>query len=328
MATQARPVAEETRLGLRMYEQMRRIRTFEERVEELYRSAKMPGLAHLYSGQEAVAVGVCEALRRDDYITSTHRGHGHCLAKGASPDRMFCELLGKEEGYCRGKGGSMHIADHENGNLGANAIVGGSTGIATGAGFSAKARGTDQVAVCFFGEGALGQGVLYEVMNMAALWSLPVVYVCENNLYNEYTHYSETTAGDVAARALAFGIPVEEADGQDVRAVNGAASRAVSRGRAGEGPSFLLCNTYRFHGHHVGDVDRAYYRSKEEEAGWKRERDPIALLADRLTSEAGVGRDTLERIDREVAAAIQAAVEHALEAPFPDPREVDEHVHP
>jgi pyruvate dehydrogenase E1 component alpha subunit len=241
---------------------------------------------------------------------------------------MFCELLGKEEGYCRGKGGSMHIADHENGNLGANAIVGGSTGIATGAGFSAKARGTDQVAVCFFGEGALGQGVLYEVMNMAALWSLPVVYVCENNLYNEYTHYSETTAGDIAARPLAFGIPVEEVDGQDVRAVHGAASRAVARARAGEGPSFVLCNTYRFHGHHVGDVDRAYYRSKEEEAGWTGERDPIALLGERLTSESGVERDTLERVDREVAAEIEAAAAHALEAPFPDPGEVDEHVHP
>jgi TPP-dependent pyruvate/acetoin dehydrogenase alpha subunit len=179
MATEAVPAADVgAELALRMYEQMQRIRSFEERVDQLYRGAKMPGLAHLYVGEEAVAVGVCEALRRDDYITSTHRGHGHCLAKGASVDRMFCELLGKEEGYCRGKGGSMHIADHENGNLGANAIVGGSTGIATGAAFSAKARGTDQVAVCFFGEGALGQGVLYEVMNMAALWKLPVVYDC------------------------------------------------------------------------------------------------------------------------------------------------------
>ena len=208
MATETQlPQAVSPELGLRMYEQMWRIRRFEEQVQELYRGAKMPGLAHLYIGEEAVAVGVCEALRRTDYITSTHRGHGHCLAKGASTDRMFCELLGKEEGYCRGKGGSMHIADHENGNLGANAIVGGSTGIATGAGFSAKARGTDDVAVCFFGEGALGQGVLYEVMNMASLWKLPVIYTCENNLYNEYTHYSETTAGELAARPAAFAIP-------------------------------------------------------------------------------------------------------------------------
>src|SRR5712671_5667996 len=185
------------------YRQMVRIRMFEEQVNELYTRALMPGLAHLYSGEEAVAVGVCEALRRDDYITSTHRGHGHCLAKGATPDRMFAELLGKEAGYCRGKGGSMHIADPDTGNLGANAIVGGSAGIATGAALSAKRMKTGQVAVCFFGEGALGQGVLYEVMNLAALWKLPVIYVCENNLYTEYTHYSRTTAGDILARATA-----------------------------------------------------------------------------------------------------------------------------
>src|SRR5438034_7937591 len=189
-----------------MYAQMYRIRVFEEHVNELYTSGKMPGLAHLYIGEEAVAVGVCQALRPDDYITSTHRGHGHCLAKGAAADLMFAELLGKEAGYCKGKGGSMHIADHENGNLGANAIVGGSAGIATGAAFSAKRLGTGQVAVCFFGEGALGQGLLYEVMNMASLWSLPVIYVCENNLYNEYTHNSETIAGDILTRATGFGV--------------------------------------------------------------------------------------------------------------------------
>jgi len=168
--------------GFDLYRRMLLIRHFEERVDELYRAARMPGLAHLYIGQEAVAVGVCAALRDDDYITSTHRGHGHCLAKGASVDRMFAELLGKEAGYCRGKGGSMHIADQERGNLGANAIVGGSAGIATGAAMSASRRGSDQVAVCFFGDGALGQGLLYETMNMASLWRLPVIYVCENNL--------------------------------------------------------------------------------------------------------------------------------------------------
>src|ERR671927_1179387 len=186
--------AHDLELSLRMYRRMVMIRLFEEHVNDLYTRALMPGLAHLYIGEEAVAVGICEALRQDDYITSTHRGHGHCLAKGAAVDRMFAELLGKEPGYCRGKGGSMHIADHENGNLGANAIVGGSAGIATGAAQSAKMRGTDQVAVCFFGDGALGQGLLYEVMNMASLWKLPVIYVCENNLYNEYTHNSETIA--------------------------------------------------------------------------------------------------------------------------------------
>jgi pyruvate dehydrogenase E1 component alpha subunit len=220
---------------LDMYRGMATIRFFEEQVNDLYRGAKMPGLAHLYIGEEAVAVGVCSALRRDDYITSTHRGHGHCLAKGADVGRMFAELLGKESGYCKGKGGSMHIADHANGNLGANAIVGGSTGIATGAAFSAQRRGTDQVAVCFFGDGALGQGLLYEVMNMASLWALPVVYVCENNLYNEYTHYLEATAGEILARPRSFGIEAAEVDGQDVRAVYAATSAFVERARRGGG---------------------------------------------------------------------------------------------
>src|SRR6201997_2307335 len=212
--------ATELERSLRMYRRMLMIRLFEEQVNDLYTRALMPGLAHLYIGEEAVAVGVCEALRRDDYITSTHRGHGHCLAKGASVDKMFAELLGKEAGYCRGKGGSMHIADQDTGNLGANAIVGGSAGIATGAAMSAKMRGTDQVAVCFFGEGALGQGLLYETMNMAALWQLPVIYVCENNMYNEYTHYLEETAGDILARAKAFGIHTQTIDGQDVQMVH------------------------------------------------------------------------------------------------------------
>src|SRR5438046_4530988 len=222
---------------LHMYRQMAQIRAFEEQVQELYKSAKMPGLAHLYVGQEAVAVGVCEALRREDFITSTHRGHGHCLAKGASVSRMFAELLGKEPGYCRGKGGSMHIADPDTGNLGANAIVGGSAGIATGAALSAKMRGSGQVAACFFGDGALGQGLLYEVMNMASLWKLPVVYVCENNLYNEYTHNSETAAGDMLTRATAFGLHALSVEGQDVRAVYQTAKAVVDRTRSGAGPA-------------------------------------------------------------------------------------------
>src|SRR5437762_4299826 len=225
---------------LRMYRRMLMIRVFEEQVNDLYTRALMPGLAHLYIGEEAVAVGVCEALRQTDYITSTHRGHGHCLAKGAALDRMFAELLGKEAGYCKGKGGSMHIADPDTGNLGANAIVGGSAGIATGAAFSARRLKTDQVSVCFFGDGALGQGLLYEVMNMAALWKLPVLYVCENNLYNEYTHNSETLAGDMITRAAGFGIPGETVDGQDVRQVYAVAKQLVDRARQGGGPSFLV----------------------------------------------------------------------------------------
>jgi len=325
-AVEPTTTTEATERWLHAYRQMVKIRFFEERVNELYRGAKMPGLAHLYIGEEAVAVGICEALRQDDYITSTHRGHGHCLAKGAAVDRMFAELLGKEPGYCRGKGGSMHIADHENGNLGANAIVGGSTGIATGAAMSAKKRGTDQVAVCFFGDGALGQGVLYEVMNMAALWKLPVIYACENNLYGEYTHYSETTAGEMIARAQAFGIPAEQVDGQDVRAVNEATERAVERARTGDGPTFLVLDTYRFHGHHVGDVDRAYYRSKDEEQEWSSTRDPIALLTARLREE-GVSDETLEQIRAEAQQEVDAGVEFALAAPYPDENEVDQHVY-
>lgn len=306
---------------LQLLETMLRIRTFETEANQLYLSAKMPGLTHLYIGEEAVAVGVCSVLRIDDVITSTHRGHGHCLAKGADVRRMFCELLGKEEGYCRGKGGSMHIADHANGNLGANAIVGGSAGIATGAAFAAQRLGSDRVAVCFFGDGALGQGLLYEVMNMAALWSLPVIYVCENNLYNEYTHFAEVTAGSITARAEAFGIPAEEVDGQDVLAVRAATERAVERARAGEGPSFLLAATYRYHGHHVGDIDRSYYRPKDEEEAWKAERDPIAILASRIGDDA-----LIEEMRTRIEADVRAAVAYALEVPYPDPSEVTEDV--
>src|SRR6202521_1647768 len=312
---------------LRMYRQMMAIRLFEENVNELYTRALMPGLAHLYIGEEAIAVGVCEALRHDDYVTSTHRGHGHCLAKGASPDRMFAELLGKEAGYCKGKGGSMHIADPATGNLGANAIVAGSVGIATGAALSAKRLGTDRVAVCFFGEGALGQGVLYEVMNVAQLWKLPVIYVCENNLYTEYTHYTETTAGDIPARAAAFGLQAETVDGQDVRAVYATASRLGDRARRGTGPSFLLCNTYRYTGHHVGDINREYYRSKEEEKHWKTERDPIKLLADWLIDQSLADSAQFSLIHSEVESEMKKAVEFAVSAPYPGVAEVEQDVY-
>ena len=312
---------------LRMYRQMTAIRLFEERANDLYTRALMPGLAHLYIGEEAVAVGVCEALRPDDYITSTHRGHGHCLAKGAEPRVMFAELLGKEAGYCKGKGGSMHIADPATGNLGANAIVGGGAGIATGAAFASKYLGNQRVAVCFFGEGALGQGVLYEEMNLAQLWKLPVIYVCENNLYNEYTHCSETTAGDMLARPLAFGVAAEAVDGQDVRAVHVAASAMVDRVRRGEGPGFLLFNTYRFRGHHVGDIAREYYRSKQEEQQWMAERDPIALHGQWLVAEGVSDEAMLETIRQQLIAEMDAAVEFAMNAPYPDPAKVDEDVY-
>src|SRR2546421_1743439 len=309
---------------LRMYRRMMMIRLFEEQANELYTRALMPGLTHLYIGEEAVAVGVCEALNIDDYITSTHRGHGHCVAKGASVNRMFAELLGKEAGYCRGKGGSMHIADPDTGNLGANAIVGGSAGIATGAALSAKMRGSGQVAACFFGDGALGQGLLYETMNMAALWKLPVIYVCENNLYGEYTPCGETIAGEILARAKAFGIHAETVDGQDVQAVNATMKRLVERARRGEGPALLECKTYRYYRHHVGDVNRDY-RTREEEKEWMTMHDPLLTLAGRLKGLVDDG--TLERIQSDVKTEVEHGVQYALAAPYPALSQVDEDVY-
>lgn len=311
----------------RLYKQMARIRAFEDNANQLYLSAKMPGLTHMYSGQEAVAVGICDALSVDDHITSTHRGHGHCVAKGADFEAMFCELLGKEEGYCRGKGGSMHIADQENGNLGANAIVGGSAGIATGAALSAQYLGKEEVTVCFFGDGALGQGLLYEVMNMAALWSLPVIYACENNLYGEYTKVEEMAAGDLAGRARAFGIETFEVDGQDVMAVNDLAESLVARCKRGEGPFFIVLNTYRYHGHHVGDINREYYRSKEEEKHWREERDPIEILGQWMQEQGISDEAELSNIRETIKSDAKAAVDYALAAKYPDVSEVDQHVY-
>jgi pyruvate dehydrogenase E1 component alpha subunit len=240
---------------------------------------------------------------------------------------MFAELLGKEAGYCRGKGGSMHIADPATGNLGANAIVGGSVGIATGAAFASKRLGNGRVAVCFFGEGALGQGSLYEVMNLAQLWKLPVIYVCENNLYCEYTHFSETTAGTILGRAAAFGIEAIAVDGQDVRAVNEVAEHLVKRARAGDGPAFLQADTYRYSGHHVGDISREYYRAKQEEHHWKTERDPITLHANWLLSRAWADEAELNKISAEARTEIEAAVKFAIASPYPSVDQVEQDVY-
>ena len=312
---------------LRMYRQMVKIRAFEDNANKLYLDAKMPGLTHMYSGEEAVAVGICEALLVTDKITSTHRGHGHCVAKGADFKQMFCELLGKEEGYCRGKGGSMHIADQSNGNLGANAIVGGSMGIATGSALRAKLLKSDDVTVCFFGDGATAQGLLYEVMNMAALWKLPVIYACENNGYSEYTTTEEIVAGKITARAEAFGIEAYQVDGQDVLAVNALAQKLVQRARKGEGPFFIELMTYRYHGHHVGDINRAYYRTKEEELEWKENRDPIKIMGQWLASEGIASESELKVISDTIYTEANEAVEYALAAAYPDVSEVTMHVY-
>jgi pyruvate dehydrogenase E1 component alpha subunit len=312
---------------LRMYRQMVRIRTFEDNANQLYLSAKMPGLTHMYSGEEAVAVGICEALTDDDRITSTHRGHGHCVAKGAAFKEMFCELLGKEEGYCRGKGGSMHIADQSHGNLGANAIVGGSMGIATGSALRSKLQGADDVTVCFFGDGATAQGLLYEVMNMAALWNLPVIYACENNGYSEYTKTEEIAAGSITARAEAFGIEAFKVDGQDVLAVNELTEKLVARCRKGEGPFFIELETYRYHGHHVGDINREYYRSKDEEKEWKENRDPIVRFRAWLVEQGIATEQEIEAMNAKIETDATEAVAYAEAAKYPDVSEVDMHVH-
>jgi pyruvate dehydrogenase E1 component alpha subunit len=240
---------------------------------------------------------------------------------------MFAELLGKEAGYCKGKGGSMHIADPATGNLGANAIVCGSAGIATGAAFSSKRLGHDRVAVCFFGEGAIGQGLLYEVMNLAQLYKLPVIYVCENNYYTEYTHYSETTAGDVLSRANAFGLASAKVDGQNVRAVYDLAQHFVERARRGDGPAFLLCDTYRYHGHHVGDINREYYRSKQEEQAWKAEHDPVATHRAWLIEQKCADAGTLDRMHSELESEMKKAVQFAINGAYPHVSEVEQDVY-
>ena len=315
-----------TEFYLRMYTQMAKIRVFEDNANQLYLDAKMPGLTHMYSGEEAVAVGICEALKVTDKITSTHRGHGHCMAKGADFRQMFCELLGKVNGYCRGKGGSMHIADQTNGNLGANAIVGGSMGIATGSALRAKLQKSNDVTVCFFGDGATAQGLMYEVMNMAALWKLPVIYACENNGYSEYTSTDEIAAGEILERARAFGIEAFNVDGQDVIAVNKLASELVEKARKGKGPFFIELMTYRYHGHHVGDINRTYYRSKEEETKWKKNRDPIEILGTFLKTEGIANDNELRELYSKVRSEASEAVDYAINAAYPDASEVNMHV--
>ncbi len=269
-----------------MYERMVLIRTFEERIAALRQSGALQGSAHLYVGQESVAVGVCAALGRDDYVASTHPGHGHAIAKGVDVARMMAELFGRVTGTNRGKGGSMHIADTSVGMLGATGIVGAGIPMALGAALSARTRGTPQVAVAFFGDGAMGQGLVYECLNMAVIWRLPAVFVCENNGYAESTpaEYALGTK-ELAQRAEPFGLPATAVDGQDVFAVYEETCRAVERARRGAGPSFIECKTYRYHGHYIGD-DPSRYRSAEEEAFY-RERDCIQRF-ERAVQEHGV----------------------------------------
>ncbi len=301
------------------------IRAFEEKAEELYGLGRVHGTMHLSIGQEAVAVGVCEALRPDDYILSTHRGHGHCLAKGADVRRVMAEFLGKETGYCRGRGGSMHIADVEGGNLGANGIVGGGLPIATGVGLSIQIRGTQQVCVAFFGDGAANEGAFHESLNLASIWDLPVVFVCENNQYAmSMPVHRAMRVERVADRACAYGIPGRTVDGMDVFAVFEAAQEAVERARAGGGPSLLECVTYRYRGHSKSDRQR--YRTREEVERW-RARDPIERLRGRLEAQGLLDPEAYEALAAAARERVEDAVRFAEASPEPDPATLLEDVY-
>jgi TPP-dependent pyruvate/acetoin dehydrogenase alpha subunit len=311
---------------LQMYRTMVTIRIFETREVQVYRQGLQPGFVHVYLGEEAVATGVCAALRKDDFITSTHRGHGHLIARGGDVRRMMAELFGRATGYCKGKGGSLHIADFDLGMLGANGIVGGGIPIATGAGLSAKKRHTDQVVACFFGDGATNQGTFHEAINMASIWKLPVIYVCENNGYGVTASIYKTSnvADDLSVRAKAYGIPGIKIDGNDVLAVRQTALAAVDRARKKEGPTLMVCQTCRHSGHYVGEMETApAYRSvaELEECG---RRDPIPRYRRYLTESGGVAEAELTRIDEEVAALIEEAIEFAQASPRPQPESAAE----
>jgi TPP-dependent pyruvate/acetoin dehydrogenase alpha subunit len=304
----------------RMYETMVSIRSFEMKLQELSRKGVLRGSIHFCIGQEAVAAGVCAALTPGDCITSNHRGHGHAIAKGARMDLMIAELLGKATGYCKGKGGSMHIADLDLGHLGANGIVGGGIPIATGAALGFLQLGLPHVAVALFGDGAANQGSFHESLNLAALWKLPVVFICENNQFGMTTRLAEASAQpDLARRAEAYNIPGVKADGMDAREVRRVTAEAVERARAGKGPTLVVLETYRFEGHYIGDP--VVYRTKEETADWKA-RDPVPRQREYLLKAGLAAEAELDRIHADVARNLDEAVLLARNSPDPDPSEL------
>lgn len=303
-------------MAVSMYTDMYRIRRFEEEVFEFYKRGLMPGLAHLYIGEEAVAVGACAAINQNDYIGSTHRGHGHLIARGADTKRMMAEILGKETGYCRGKGGSMHIMDMSLGILGANGIVGGGIPIATGAAYSCKYRETDQVVLCFFGDGASNEGTFHESINMAAAWDLPVVYIIENNQYGITVDINRITKEhDLAKRAVGYGIDGITIDGNDVELVYDTVKLAVEKARKGEGPTIIECKTYRHHGHNGGDPGN--YRKEGELEYWK-SRDPLKLLKETEV----LPEETFQEIEAKIDEEIKEACRFAADSPYPDDSEL------
>lgn len=304
---------------LELQRRMLRIRYFEEAVGKAAKRGQIPGSVHLSIGQEAEVVGACAPLREADYMTGNHRSHGHPIGKGAALRPLMAEIFGKATGVCRGKGGSMHLADFSVGSLGESGVVASAVPIATGAAFSARVRGTDQVALCFFGDGGANQGILHESMNLAGIWSLPVIYLCENNQLAVTTRSRDAIAGgDLAARAAGYGMPgVAVEDGQDVLAVRDAVTAAVARARAGEGPSLVEVRTYRFRDHSEG-LRHAGTGADAERDTWL-SRDPIALFRDRLQTEFGIGEDRLDALEREVREEVDDAVAYARSSPDPDP---------
>lgn len=302
---------------LDLYRLMYRIRRFEERVERLFLAGKIPGFVHLYIGQEAVAAGVLSHYRPGDYLTSTHRGHGHALAVGVEPQAMMAELFGRKTGICRGKGGSMHLFDAGRGMLGANGIVAGGIPIAVGAGLGLRILGQEGVVFCFFGDGALGRGVLHEGLNLAALWRLPVLFVLENNRYASTTGFAESHAFRVPALVEAYGVPYLEVDGSEVQEVHKAAGELLSWVRNGRGPAFLEAHTYRFKGHYVGDPERYRSRREVEEA---RKRDPVAIARGKLLA-SGITEERLTQLEGEEEHLLEQAVRFAEGSPWPAPEE-------
>jgi len=298
-----------------MYIRMKKIRDFESKASVLFAEGKIPGFVHLYIGEEAVATGVCANLRDDDFITSTHRGHGHIVAKGGDLKFMMAELFGKETGYCKGKGGSMHIADREKGILGANGIIGAGHNIAVGAGLSAQYRGTDQVCVCFFGDGSTNQGTFHESLNLASIWKLPVVFVCENNYYGiSMSQARHQAIKDIADRAQGYGIPGVAVDGNDVLAVYEASKEAIDRSRKALGPTLIECKTYRHRGHFEGDP--AIYRSKAEVEEWLT-KDPLPRFVKFLDENGFFTAKDIEAFDAAIKAEVDNAVKFAEESPYP-----------
>jgi pyruvate dehydrogenase E1 component alpha subunit len=310
---------------IQMFTTMTKIRQFETQLQNFFADGKIPGFVHLYLGEEAVATGACATLRNSDYITSTHRGHGHLIAKGGDMKKMMAEIFGRTTGYCKGKGGSMHIADVELGILGANGIVGGGGPIANGAALAIKTRGEDNVAVCFFGDGASNQGTTQEALNLASAWKLPVIFVNENNGYGISCPTSKSMAiTDIADRAAAYDMPGVVVDGNDVLAVHEAVSEAVKRARNGEGPSLIECKTYRWRGHFEGDA--CVYREDEELDCWM-EKDPLSTYEKRLVEEDILTTEKADEIQESVKKELEAAINFALESPLPEPADLTEDVY-